>query len=486
MTSSIGRATCALVLTLQAAAACHSPRRGPGTAVQAPRADRERAPQAHWNEPVTRLALPERVGADAPQQGAAPSPAEVVVPRLSDDAVRQLDLRGAPLSEALHLIGSLAGVNMYLDAGLDRPVDASFPAVTLDDALEVLLERNGLVLVEDPPGMFFVSRADGSEDLSRRFQLRSTNGGDLLENLRALAPGVTIVLDPNQNFVLARGPKRELDVVADYLEAADKVKLQVLIEVEILEIALDDEFQLGIEMALTDPDFLGEFGLGVSQDLSTSSGAFSATLDLNDFSLSSTIDALETFGTVQVISSPRVLAITNTSALIEVIQEIPYVETTTAITSGSGAGTVGTTSQASVAFKDSGIKLSVSPVVQEADLVQLSVNQEFSEVIDTFQGIPVLNRRKVENQFVVRGDQAVLLGGLLQDRTSEEDRGVPLLMHIPILGRLFRSDADNRQRRELLVMMTARVLDPEEAARLSRVYEQRFQERVGASGATRD
>jgi general secretion pathway protein D len=442
-----------------------------------PRPDRA-APVVDWREP--RIELPRAAAAPSePPPSAAALPPR---PRLGDETPRQLDLRGAPLSEALHLIGALAGVNLYLDAGLDRPVDASFPAVRLDDALTVLLERNGLDLSEDPPGIFWVTRADAGRLETRRFQLSSIAGADLLENLKALVPGATLVVDPNANFLVVRAPRAELELVAEYLGAADRVKRQVLIEVEVLEVGLSDEFQLGLEHALSDPDFLGEAGLVLEQGLSVDSSDFSATIDLDDFDLATTITALERFGTVNVISSPRVLAITNTQAAIDVIREIPYVETTTEISSGSGAGTVGTTSQQSVAFKEAGIKLVVAPVIQEGGLVQLAVKQEFSEVVDTFLGIPVLDTRRVDNQFVVRGDQAVLLGGLLQNKTREEDRGVPVLMHIPLLGRLFRSDADTHERRELLVMITARVLDPEEAAELSRRYEHGFQQRLQGSG----
>lgn len=445
-----------------------------------PRPDRAPPGQADWSEPVAEnpVASPPAV-VPPPSEPVPPPPLR---PRIGDETPCQLDLRGAALSEALHLIASMAGVNIYLDASLDQTVDASFPSVKLDDALAVLLERNGLALVEDPPGIYWVMRADGSESAYQRFQLSSIAGVDLLENLKALVPTATLVVDPNANFLMARAPRRDLELVSQYLQAADRVKRQVLIEVEVLEVVLSDEFQLGLEHALSETNFLGEAGLTVEQGLATAGDIFSATLDFHDFDLVSTITALERFGTVNVISSPRVLAITNTQASIDVIREIPYVETSTAISSGSDSGGT-TTSQQSVAFKESGIKLKVTPVIQENELVQLAVLQEFSEVVDFFQGIPILDTRRVDNRFVVRGNQAVLLGGLMQNRKLEQDNGVPVLMHIPLLGRLFRSDDDRQERRELLVMITSRVLDPEQAAALSRVYEQNFQQRVSASGA---
>lgn len=415
-----------------------------------------------------------------PDPELAQGPPEAM-PRIGDDELRQLDLRGVPLSEAIHLIAAEAGVNVYLDARLDRRVDASFPAVRLDDALGVLLARNDLRLVEEPSGIFWVTRADGSELESGRFQLRSINGAEVAQNLKELVPAdATVVVDPNQNFVVVRGRKRDVDAVAEYLRQADRLKPQVLIEVEILEVVLDDRFELGVQHLLQDPNFLGETTLSAAQNLGTPGDAFTGTISLQDFSLTSTINALEEFGAVTILSSPRVLAVTNTPARIDVVTEVPYVETTTSIT--SEAGDLGTTSQESVAFKEAGIKLLVTPVVQEEDIVQLTVDQEFSEVVDFFLGIPVLDSRKLVTQFLVHADQAVVLGGLRQNRKSEVDRGVPILMHVPLVGRLFRSDEDLLERRELLVLMHARVLDPAEAAAMADAVEKDFHARLRSAG----
>ena len=259
-------------------------------------------------------------------------------PRIGDDVARQLDLRGTPLSEAVHLIAAMAGVNVYLDAGLTAQVDASFPSVTLDDALGVLLERNGLTLVEEPAGIYWVLKNDGSQEASATFRLQSVNAADVADNLTALITGESLlVVDAAQNLVVVRGPQRDVDSIRDYLEVADHLKKQVLIEVEILEINLSDEYEFGIGHIFSEPNFLGEASLGTVSDLATAADSFTATLDFNDFSLATTVNALSTYGVVQVLSSPRVMAITNTVANIEVITEIPYIEVSTAIESGGGS-----------------------------------------------------------------------------------------------------------------------------------------------------
>lgn len=408
-----------------------------------------------------------------------------VLPRLGDDAPRQLDLRGAALSEALHLITQTAGVNVYLDAGLDRRIDASFPSVTLDDALRVLLERNGLEMVEEPAGVFWVANRDGTQLETARFRLASIEASDIAQNLTDLvAEGTKVVVDSTQNFVLVRGPRSEIDAVAEYLEEADRLKAQVLIEVEILEVALDDGFELGVQALLNDPNFLGEANIDAVSDLRTGDLSFTSLISLKDASVDLTINALESYGLVNVISSPRVLAVDNTQSKIDVVREIPYIQTTTSIT--SQAGQQGTTSQQEVEFKEAGIKLTVTPAVQAEGVVQLALEQEFSEVVDQFLGIPVLDSRKIVSQFLVGESETVVIGGLIQTRTEEKDRGVPVLMHIPLIGRLFRSDEDRLARRELVVMITPRILAPAQAAAYSRKYRANYEERLRSQGVSEE
>jgi type II secretory pathway component GspD/PulD (secretin) len=166
------------------------------------------------------------------------------------------------------------------------------------------------------------------------------------------------------------------------------------------------------------------------------------------------------------------MTVSNREASIQVVEEIPYIQVT-AVTSGTTGG-VGSTVQETVEFKEAGIRLKVTPTIQGDDILQIVVDQELSEVIDFFNSIPVLDTRKLTTQFLVRDGETVVLGGLMQDRHSEQNRGVPLLMHIPIIGRFFRSDEDSSTKRELLLFVTSRVLDPGQAARLAPVYQQDY------------
>lgn len=408
----------------------------------------------------------------------APDPEVEVAPipelRIAGDERFDLDLGQASLGEAIHLIAERAGVNIYLDEDLGETVHASFPSVTLDDALQTLLSRNGLRLVQGAGDIYWVERADGTQPVLAQFQLHSIRAEDIASNLQELvAGGSTVVVDTTHNFVVVRGAAGDAYAVESYLKQVDRLKPQVLIEVHLFEVSLDDNFDFGSNFNFTGSVSGDAFTL--LQNFGNGGSPFSATLTDDDFEL--TIDALRSYVTLELLSSPRVLAVTNTEATVEVIEEIPFIETTST-TSGTTAG-IGATVQEAVQFKEAGIKLSVLPTIQADGVLQILIDQELSEVVGTFNDIPILDTRKLTSNFLVEDRQTIVLGGLMQDRHIEQDSGVPLLMHIPFIGHLFQNDTNAVTKRELLVFVTSRILDPGQAARLAPHYQDVYREARG-------
>lgn len=422
-----------------------------------------------------------------PRDAVEAPPVEAVAPakpprsRVGGPEPVSLEFRGTNLGQALHMIAELGRVNVYLGPGLDRPIDASFPSVTLDDALTTLLAQNGLCMREEPPGVFWVEIADGSEPAIGRFKVQSIDALEVQPQLAAMvAPLGQVIVDGPQNLVFVRGTRRDVDLVERYLADADRLKRQVLMEVRIVEASLTDSFQLGLSGVL-DGSLSGD-ALTLTQALSTLDQSFS--LQFTSTSVDATLQAIARYVGIQLVSSPKVLAVTGTEAVIEVVEEVPYVNTTTT-TTGTTAGT-GSQVVEEVLFKEAGIKLHVTPTVQERGVLQIKIDQEFSEVTGTFNGIPVLDSRKLASVFLVPDRGTLVLGGLLQKRRSQTDKGVPLLMDIPLIGRLFRSDDDEARQRELLVFITPRVLDLGEAAEIAGKYQDRFEARQRAIGLTRE
>jgi len=415
-------------------------------------------------------AADEPTGAEEPQ--VAPETPVAPVPRIAGDEMCSFELRGQPLGEALHLIAAKAGVNMYLDAGLAGQVDASFPSVTVDSALQAILARQGMTLVEDPPGIYWARVTDGSQASSGRFTLRSTNAAEMVANLTSLVDGETkVVADVNQNMVVVRGSQSDVDMVAEYIEAVDRLKPQVLVEVSLFEVTLGDDFELGVSHELTKA--AGDDTISILQNLAQDD-SFELIFD-SPGDVKSTITALQRYVGVDLISTPRVMAVTNTEALIEVILEVPYIRATST-TSSETAG-IGSTTVEEVQFKEAGMTMRLTPIIQESGVIQIRIDQELSEVVDYFNSIPILDRRHLSTTLMVHDKQTIVLGGLMQDRASRIDRGVPILMHVPIIGRLFRADQDSVDKRELLIFLTPRVIDSSAVGALEESYKDHYRGR---------
>lgn len=443
--------------------------------------------RAHARQPPRDQLEPQVAGGAAPRVWSTPVPEVPDKPALParaslgcDETIR-LELRGVTLAEALHTLGTHAKVNLLLDAELEQPIDVSFPAIKVDDALNVLLEQNGLRLVQPQPGVFAVARCDGSQRAERRFQLRSARVVDLDQNLKALVGGGTqLVLDAEQNFVFVRGPQSEIDAVERYLDLADRVKLQVLIEMRIAEVRLDSNFELGLEHTLSNLE-VGNSTYTVAQKLATSTDAFQIDLDGEKGDLKSTLDMLEQYVGLELLSSPRVVAVNNTQSAIEIVREVPYIKSTAQTTVG-GTNGAGTSTVQEVEFKEVGLKLKVKPIIRQGGVIELDVDQELSEVASFLLGVPAVDRRKLTSRLEVRDGNTLVVGGLMQDHTTQTDKGVPGLFDMPFLGRLFRSDVDEGQKRELLVFLTPRILSVGEEQGVSEAYRQVYRERRGEMG----
>ncbi len=419
-------------------------------------------------------------GAVAPAVREELPPTRPERPRIGGDELLAVEFRDAPLGQVVQFLADRAGINILLDAEADAHVDVSFKQIKLGDALHTLLERHQRRLVEGAAGVFWIERTDGSQPAVASLHVLSSDVQAIVTNMRALVNASTIVIaEPSRNLVIVRGAESDIELCRNYLAEADRAQRQVLIEVRILEVVLGDKFELGVthDIAGTVNGHL----FGLMQNLGTTSSDFQFQFNSSDGDIDATVTALRRITGTDLISSPRVLALTGVEASIEVVKEVPYINVTstqTASANGQGVNVV-----QEVQFKEAGVKLKVTPTIQDDGAVRIVIDQELSEVVDTFNQIPVLDRRFLKSTFLVLDRSTVVLGGLMQDKRTQVDRGIPGLMDIPWLGRLFRSDDDDTQKRELIVFLTPRIVDWGEAERLRGVFVREYSKRVRETGA---
>jgi len=146
-------------------------------------------------------------------------------------------------------------------------------------------------------------------------------------------------------------------------------------------------------------------------------------------------------------------------------------------TTGNGISTTGI-GQAN--YISTGVTLSITPRVNPGGLVYMDVSQEDTSpdysTVTANNPNPAINQRNLDTQVAVQSGQTVLLGGMIQDQDGDSRNGVPVLSKIPVLGSLFGSTTKTRQRTELIVLITPRVItNSDEAQQMTQEYEQKFE-----------
>jgi general secretion pathway protein D len=193
--------------------------------------------------------------------------------------------------------------------------------------------------------------------------------------------------------------------------------------------------------------------------------------------------ALANTNDVNVLSAPHIIATDNQEAEISVGQNIPYQGSFSGF--GLGAGGAGQTGQTggfgipnvSVQRQDVALTLKITPHINASDMVRLEIDQEISDIAsENFNNLgPSWTKRTLKTTVVVRDQEAVVIGGLIQDKAISSESKVPLLGDIPILGHLFKFSRTTKQKTNLLIVLTPYVI--KDSGDLQRIVARKMRER---------
>jgi general secretion pathway protein D len=294
--------------------------------------------------------------------------------------------------------------------------------------------------------------------------------------------GVRITSVDSNNQLMVRCRPSQWTEIEQAIKRLDAVPLQVQIETRILEVALTGDFQFGVQWYLEGlvggtNGSVGQPGNKQQWALGDGGNSFRQGKDAFFYSfvnnnLAVALRAMETSGNTKTLSAPSLVVLNNQKAHIQVGDQIPITQTFVN-TSANTDNTIG-----QVEYKDTGVILNVRPRVNPGGLVYLNINQVVSApgLKDTTTGNFPIQQREVATQVAVQSGQTVLLGGLIKQQEGVTDTGIPGLNRIPVLGRLFGSTTRNRDRTELIVLITPRVItNGEEAKQVTDEYQRKFE-----------
>ena len=309
---------------------------------------------------------------------------------------------------------------------------------------------------------------------------------------------ISAIEENNQLMIMAQPV--EWEQIQAAIRKLDVQPLQVQIEARILEVSLTGGLSYGVQWYLNGlmgtapgsaqengrypyPDVAGNrwdrhrLSLGATGNVAptSNSGFFYSFLSKN-FEVA--INALETSGQAKTLSAPSLVVLNNQEAQINVGSQLPVTQTSVIGLNGIG-GTTGT-GYNSVQYLNTGVQLSVTPRVNPGGLVYIDVQQEVSNPPPGYSSTsgtnPAIEQRQLQTQIAVQSGQTIMLGGLIRDIDSTKDQHVPVLGRIPILGNLFGNTSRDRQRTELIVLITPRVIaNSDDARQVTEDYIRQFE-----------
>jgi general secretion pathway protein D len=277
----------------------------------------------------------------------------------------------------------------------------------------------------------------------------------------ALNQNVRVMADDRNNAVLIYGTRAEYGRIESALKRLDSPPTQVLIEASIVEVTLTDDLKYGVQWMFSDGIRNGLNGGGVISGATAvpngvlTSGAgpgFSYTLTNPLKGVRAVLNALATKTKLNVIASPSLMVLDNHTANISSGTQQP-------INTGSTVVSGGTTI-ANIQYKDTGVSLAVTPSVNAGDMVTMDITQALTDVGAADENTKQVTfiQRQISSKAAVRSGETLVLGGLIQEKNTGRDDGVPGLQDIPLLGALFGTKQKNLNRTELLIVITPRVV----------------------------
>jgi len=286
-----------------------------------------------------------------------------------------------------------------------------------------------------------------------------------------------VIVNKEAGLIMVRASYKKHREIQTFIDQVlNNSKRQVLIEATIAEIKLSDTYQTGVDWSVVAAD--GNSGLNILTDFTGSNLAQSpfSSLTMSNTSggdqVNVALRALEEFGDVKVLSSPKVMAINNQPAILKVVDNIVYFEmqVDTALSENSSASL--TSFETQIKTVPVGFVMAVTPYINEHNVVTLNIRPTISRVIDNVEdpnpafrnanvisSVPVIQVREIESILSINSGDTAVIGGLMQDTVNDRSSGVPLLSDIPILGNFFKYKDDVREKSELIIFIRPLVIN---------------------------
>ncbi|MBA2114977.1 type II secretion system protein GspD [Bremerella alba] len=436
-------------------------------------------PQAQTT--ATQAPLPaEEVPAAGPNPNLLPRPSQPrIIPDEGDDKLT-IVIQDSDIREVLELLSEQGQLNILPSQNVQGTVSASLTKVDVRTALAAILRSTGYVMQQDGD-FIYVGTPDDMQSMERLHDkvgtriyrlkyIRATEVQTLITPMLTEGTGTISIsteakigISPDSNnpgsddyageeTVIIRDYEQNLAKIDRAILEIDCRPLQVAIEAMILSVKLDDSLDMGVSFeALRQNDNIRLVSGFPLPDLNLGDGGLK--LGYLDANLSLFVEALEVVGETNVIAAPQLLVLNKQKAEILIGQQKGYISTTVTETA----------STQSVEFLEVGTQLRIRPFITTDGMIRLDVHPEIStgEVrVESGLTIPDKDVTQVTTNIMCPDGRTVIIGGLIKSSQTKGSIQIPYLGSLPGAGLLFRQKSEELERQELIVLITPRIVDP--------------------------
>lgn len=298
------------------------------------------------------------------------------------------------------------------------------------------------------------STTSGGESGETTQSTSSSTSRDNDRNSGVIATDGGVTVDTTGNRIIFFGTQAEYETLESLMIQLDTASPEVMIEVTIAEVTLTDNLSFGLD-AVFDTEFASTFAANIQTD-----GGISAVVDTGQVNLSgsATADSSQ----INILSTPRIIARSGSDATVQVGTDVPVITSQRAAdTQSSGSSDVLQTVQ----YRSTGIILNVTPLVYSNNRIDLQISQEVSSAETNDNAAiasPIISNRSLTSELSLQDGQTAVLGGLIENRFTRGNGGVPLLKDVPFIGSAFGSESFNSTRTMLVVLVTPYILNSRE------------------------
>lgn len=389
-----------------------------------------------------------------------------------------LRFQDTTLKEVFDILARTANVNVLFDKEVrDDPITIFIKDLPFNEALHLILNTNGLIAQRVAPDTILVmpntnqKQAQYQDLMMRTFYLANAKAKDAVNLVRAMLDSKKVYVDDKVNAIVVRDEPAKLQLAEKLLFAIDQRDPEVELDVEVLEVNRTKSLKYGI-------NFAKQLGFGITNGtggISTAPTTFNLQqlMAINPQSYLFTLpasmltDFFKQQSDAKTLASPKLRVLNNKAASNNVGDKQPILLSTTNVLPGQAAtGAVPTTSTVtSIEFKDVGVKLTVEPSINALDEIAMKLKIEVTRLGDQviLQASPEIKQfkfgtRMAETFLMMRNDETIVLGGLIQGEDRKSRSTVPILGDIPYLGELLTATTVDRVETEVVLTITPRIV----------------------------